>query len=185
LVADDEIRNYSDRELIDGCIAFDRQCQENLYRRFANKMYNVCLTYSETEEEAADVLQEGFIKVFRKIDHFRFEGSLEGWVRRIIINTALEIHRKKTIEKNYILSYSMEFDEEPEDVLVSFDAQDIIALINGLPFKAQIILKLFAIEGYNHKEIAEMMGISEGTSKSQLNRARSLIKQTMLKKNAI
>ncbi|MFH0896146.1 MAG: sigma-70 family RNA polymerase sigma factor [Bacteroidota bacterium] len=179
------IKNQSDHELVEGCIAFDRRCQELFYRKFANKMYNVCLTYSENEDEAADILQEGFIKIFRKIDHFKFDGSLEGWVRKVMINSALENFRKKTKEKKHLLSYSNNQEEESYEVLEDLEKQEVIELINDLPFKAQLVLKLYAVEGYNHREIAEMMNINEGTSKSQLNRARSLMKQALMKRNVI
>ena len=148
-------------------------------------MFNVCVTYSETDDEAADILQEAFIRVFRKIGQFRGDCPLEAWIRKIIVNTALEIYRKKSREKAQMQLYTQVFEEETEDVIGDLNRREIIELINQLPFKAQLVLKLYAIEGYNHREIAEMMDITEGTSKSQLNRARFLVKQAMMKRDVV
>lgn len=175
--------NFFERELIEGCIAGDKQCQELLYRTFADKMYNVSFIYTNDEDEACDILQDGFIKVFRYLGTFHFQGSLEGWIRRIIVNTAIESYRKKKREKEFIESYDNYADPQTEGILEKINADDIIKLVNQLPFKAAMVLKLYAIEGYSHKEIAEMMDISEGTSKSQLNRARFLFKEAIVKQN--
>lgn len=175
--------NIAEEVLVKKCIAFERQYQEMFYRKFADKMFNVCLTYADNSDEAADILQEGFIKVFRKMHQFNFEGSLEGWIRRIIVNTALENYRKKTREqKNLNLLADLNDDYSEEDLSV-FGVQEIIELVNHLPSKAQMVLKLYAIEGYSHKEIADNLNITEGTSKSQLNRARKLLKDAFLKRN--
>lgn len=175
--------NISEKELVEKCIAFERQYQEIFYRKYANKMFNICLTYSENYDEASDILQEGFIKIFRNIRHFKFEGSLEGWVRKIIVNTALENYRKKTNEQQKISVYSDTIDVETESIFEDVEKHKIMGLVNRLPSKAQMVLKLYAIEGYGHKEIAGKMNISEGTSKSQLNRARLLLKQAINKIN--
>jgi len=178
-----ELHTISDEKLILGCTAGDRQYQEFLYRKFADKMYNVSFIYTDDEDEACDILQEGFIKVFRKLDTFRFQGSLEGWIRRIIVNTALEFYRRKKTDKEFFDAYENFVDPKIDGVLEKINADDIIKLVNQLPSKAALVLKLYAIEGYNHKEIAEIMDISEGTSKSQLNRARFLFKEAILKQN--
>ncbi len=173
----------SEAELIARCLAGERKCQEILYRRFADKMYNVSLTYTNDEDEACDILQEGFIKVFRNLERFSFEGSFEGWIRRIIVNTALEFYRKKKREKEVMEEYENISVPNMDTILEKMNAEDVIKMVNLLPSKAAMVLKLFAIEGYNHKEIAEIMEITEGTSKSQLNRARFLFKEAMIKRN--
>lgn len=170
---------YSEEQLIAGCIADDRDCQEFLYRKFADKMYNISLTYTDDEDEACDILQEGFIKVFRNIQTFNSEGSLEGWIRRIIVNTALEFYRKKKREKEVMEAYENFIECRIDGILEKINTDYLIRLVNRLPMKAQLVLKLYAIEGFSHKEIAEQMEISEGTSKSQLNRARFLLKEAI------
>lgn len=154
-----------------------------LYRKFADKMYNISMTYTDDEDEASDILQEGFIKVFRNIHTFGSQGSLEGWVRKIIVNTALEFYRKKKREKKVLENYTNFIEPKIDDILETINADHIIKLVNQLPAKAQMVLKLYAIEGYSHREIGDMMEITEGTSKSQLNRARFLLKDAISKQN--
>lgn len=172
----------SESDLIAGCISGDRKMQHELYQRYAPKMFGVCLRYTGKTEEAEDVLQEGFIKVFRKIASFRGEGSFEGWVRRIFVNTAIEHFRRKnylqpitekeegTIEGNYL------------SVLDSLAEKDIIRLVQLLSPGYRTVFNMYVVEGYTHKQIAEMLGISEGTSKSQLSRAK-IILQDMVRKH--
>ncbi|HBS85209.1 MAG TPA: RNA polymerase sigma factor [Bacteroidales bacterium] len=169
--------------LVKKCIAFDRHYQEIFYRKFADKMYNICLSYTGNHDEAADILQDGFMKIFRKIKQFNFEGSLEGWVRKIIVNTALETIRKKIKEQEKVIKINESKENNYDLNLSDLEGQKIIELVNLLPVKAQLVLKLYAIEGFSHKEIAHNLNISEGTSKSQLNRARMLLKQALLKLN--
>jgi RNA polymerase sigma-70 factor (ECF subfamily) len=154
--------------------------QEELYRRFSPKMYAVCLRYAGNAEEAEDILQEGFIKVFKKLNSFRSEGSFEGWVRRIFVNTAIEHFRRKR--------YLMPVTEKEENtiegkylsVLDDLAARDIMMLVQDLSPGYRTVFNLYVVEGYTHKEIADMMGISEGTSKSQLSRAKVIL-QDMVK----
>lgn len=178
-----DIQIHSEAELIKGCVDDDRHFQEALYRKYANKMYNVSLTYSSDEHEASDIMQEGFIKVFRNIHTFNNNGSLEGWIRKIIVNTALDFYRKRKRENEVFENYKTPENVKVEGILDMFNTEDIVNLVNKLPSKASMVLKLYAIEGYNHKEIAEIMQISEGTSKSQLNRARMLLKEAITEKN--
>lgn len=168
--------NISEKELIERCKANDRKYQEMLYRKFADKMYNVCLIYASDTDVASDILQDGFIKVFRNLKRFNFEGSFEGWVRRIMVNTALEYFRKKKRDSEFIENYTHQNHNVFDEILDKIHADEIVKLVNDLPMKAAMVLKLYAIEGYKHSEIADLMGISEGTSKSQLNRARFLFK---------
>ena len=171
----------SEKELIERCVANERQSQETLYRQHADKMYNVCLTYAKDEDEACDILQEGFIKVFRSLGSYGFNGSFEGWVRKIMINTALSVYQKRKKETENLSVYKTFVESSIDNILDKLNAEELISLVNHLPVKAGMVLKLFAIEGYEHKEIAELMGISEGTSKSQLNRARGLLKEAISK----
>ncbi|MCF6366213.1 MAG: sigma-70 family RNA polymerase sigma factor [Bacteroidales bacterium] len=173
----------SEKVLIKKCIANKREYQEILYRRYADKMFNVCLIYVGNESDAGDILQEGFITVFRNLNKFRFEGSFEGWVRRIIINTALKFLNKKNKEIEKVKKYQKIKEFAIDIIIDTINAKQIIELINDLPLRAATVLKLYAIEGYKHREIASLLNITEGTSKSQLNRARFLLKESMNKLN--
>lgn len=175
------MKENDEKELITRCLRNERTAQEKLYRRFADKMFSVCLYYAEDRDEACDFLQEGFLTVFRKLDQFNFEGSLEGWIRRIIVNTALSHLRKKKRYNEMVEEYEINV-EQVSDTDVNLETipfKKVITLVNQLPVKSALVLKLFAIEGYTHYEIAEIMGISVGTSKSQLNRARTLLKSAL------
>lgn len=168
-------QNIPESDLIKGCIDGNRRMQEALYRRFSPRMYAVCLRYAGNAEEAEDILQEGFIKVFKKLDSFRSEGSFEGWVRRIFVNTAIEHFRRKR--------YLMPVTEKEENtiegkytsVLDELGVKDIMALIQELSPGYRTVFNMYVVEGYTHKEIADMLGISEGTSKSQLSRAKVIL----------
>lgn len=169
----------TDNELIERCIAKERQYQEVLYRKYADKMFNVCLTYTKDEDEACDVLQDGFVKVFGSLQSYTFNGSFEGWIRKIMVNTALANFQKKKKESESLSLYKTYVEPAVDTIMETINAEAVIALVNELPEKAGLVLKLYAIEGYDHKEIADLMGISVGTSKSQLNRARTLLKEAM------
>jgi len=168
-------------ELVLSCIEGNRKSQEILYRKFASRMYGVCLGYSRSRDEAQDILQDGFIKVFASLHKFEGSGVLEGWIRRIMVNTAVDHYRKNlrnpaTLGEQEEVNYSID-----ADAYGRLDNQEIIALIRQLPHGAQLIFNLYAIEGYNHVEIAAMLDISVGTSKSQYSRARTLL-QNMVNK---
>ncbi|MDD2634074.1 MAG: sigma-70 family RNA polymerase sigma factor [Bacteroidales bacterium] len=154
-----------------------------LYRNYADKMYNICLMYADSEDSANDILQDGFIKVFRNLKKFKFEGSFEGWIRRIIVNTALEHYRKKKRETEALQTIGEFSNLVMEEIIDKINAKELVKLVNQLPSRASMVLKLYAIEGYKHHEISQLMGISEGTSKSQLNRARQLLKEAITKLN--
>ncbi|MGV6862673.1 MAG: RNA polymerase sigma factor [Putridiphycobacter sp.] len=165
-------------ELVRRCLQDDRQAHEALYNLHADKMFGVCMYYAKDRDQACDYLQEGYIKVFKKLHQFKFEGSLEGWIRRIIVNTTLSSIRKnkkvfdlfKTVENIPDMSapVEVEMDKVPSKLIVK--------MVNQLPEKAALVLKLFSIEGYTHQEISEKLDITVGTSKSQLSRARQLLK---------
>ena len=167
----------SESDLIKGCIDADPQMQRLLYDRFSSMMYAVCLRYSENTEDANDVLQEGFIKVYKSLHKFRAEGSFEGWIRRIFINTSIEHYRKKV--KLYHVTEVQEntIEDDSLDALDSLAAKDIMNIINELSPGYKQVFNMHVIEGYSHKEIADMLGITEGTSKSQLARAKGVLKK--------
>jgi RNA polymerase sigma-70 factor (ECF subfamily) len=139
----------------------------------------VCLQYSGNDEEARDILQEGFIKIYENLNHYKYEGSFDGWVRRIVVNTALEKYRSKhNLYRVDDIDQIPEQDAEPDNEdYAGLDARDLMEIIRELPPRYRIVFNLFAIEGYSHKEISDMMSISEGTSKSNLSRARVILQR--------
>lgn len=167
--------------LIKDCVAGKRKAQQQLFNLYSDDMYGVCLYYSKDYTEAEDTLHEGFMKVFQKIEQFKFKGSLAGWIRRVMINTALEKFRKQN--QLYALGDEFESNEDiqQENVISDLSAQDLIELIRELTPKYRMVFNLYAIEGYSHKEIGEMLGISEGTSKSNLARARYILQKKVKK----
>jgi len=170
----------SESDLLEGCRRGDRKMQQELYNRFAPKMYGVCLRYAGNAEEAEDILQEGFIKIFNKINSYRGEGSFEGWIRRIFVNTAIEHFRKKTYLQPITETEENTVEGKYLSVLDNLAEKDIVRLIQQLSPGYRTVFNMYVVEGYTHKQIAEMLGISEGTSKSQLSRAK-LILQDLVK----
>jgi RNA polymerase sigma-70 factor (ECF subfamily) len=159
-----------DSDIIQGCLEGNPRMQEQLYRQYAPKMYAVCLRYSGKPEDAQDILQDGFVKIYRNLSRFRGEGSFEGWMRRIFVNTAIEHYRKSV--KMYPVTETQE--NQVED-------KDLTRLIQGLSPGYRTVFNLYVVEGYTHREIGEMLGISEGTSKSQLARAKAILQQLIIK----
>ncbi len=151
--------------------------QEELYRRFSPKMYAVCLRYASNAEEAEDILQEGFIKVFKKLTSFRGDGSFEGWIRRIFVNTAIEHFRRRRYLQPVTEKEENSIEGKYLSVLDELAEKDILALIRQLSPGYRTVFNMYVIEGYSHKEIGEMLGISEGTSKSQLSRAKVILQE--------
>ncbi len=171
-----------DSDLIKRCLNGNRQSQSELYALLSPKMFAVCLRYSRNREEAEEVLQEGFLKVFQFLHQFKYEGSFEGWVRRIMVNCALQKIRSQArlspvvnIEDH---ESSFAVFENPEQ---HFSNKDLLAMVMGLPPVYRTVFNLYVFEGYKHREIAEMLGISEGTSKSNLSDARTLLKKKLTK----
>jgi RNA polymerase sigma factor (sigma-70 family) len=167
-------------ETIKKCASGDRKAQTTLYNQFASKMYGVCLNYSKDAAEAEDNLQDGFIRVFTKIDQYGFKGSFEGWMRRIMVNTSLEKFRKQN--HLYPVEDMMVFEnvQHPEETLSSISADDLLKIIQELPPRYRMVFNLYAIEGYSHQEIAKLMEINEGTSKSNLSRARVILQKKVI-----
>lgn len=168
-------------QLITDCAAGKPQAQARLYQLFAPKMYGVCLRYSKDATEAEDSLQDGFIKVFEKIGTFRHEGSFEGWMRRIMVNISLEKFRKQNLLQAVDDIAAFETPDLKDDIISEISANDLLKLIRELPPRYRMVFNLYVFEGMNHKEIAAEMRISDGTSKSNLARARTILKKQILK----
>ena len=170
------------KEIIEGCVAGKRHCQELLYKMFSDVLFAVSLRYSGDYEEARDNLQDGFIKILNNIKQYSGKGSFEGWMKRIVINTALEKYRKKNQMLTVSVKEELCQDQVYEDVEEKISADDLMKMIMELPPRYKLVFNLYAIEGYSHAEISNMLDISEGTSKSNLSRARTIL-QNKLKKN--
>lgn len=163
--------------LIKKCIDGNHLAQRKLFEMYAPKMFGVCLRYSKSEEQAEDALQDGFIKVYKNLKKYQGNGSFEGWIRRIIVNTCLDSIRKNVKYQDNVTIDDVGYKiEQHIFVLDQLGEQDLLRLINELPDGYRIIFNMFAIEGYSHKEIAEELNISENTSKSQYSRARAYLR---------
>lgn len=172
-------------DLLEGCKAGDRRVQELLYKRTASKMLAVCMRYARDKMEAEDSLQLGYVKVFQKVNDYRGDGSFEGWIRKVMVNTAIESYRKNLRTLNLV-----PIEDGYDQPSTGFDfsrlgMQDLLRLIQGLADGYRIVFNMYIIEGYSHKEIAATLGISEGASKSQLSRARAILKQEIIKMEGI
>ncbi|MEZ5082804.1 MAG: sigma-70 family RNA polymerase sigma factor [Bacteroidales bacterium] len=156
----------------------DNKSKDLLYRHFAPKMYGICLRFAGNQMEADDILQEGFIKIFTKIKDFRNEGSLEGWIRRTIINTAINYYRRNLKYARMNNLDDMEITDSREtDIYSRISREELVNMIQELPVGYRTVFNLNVIEGYTHKEIGEMLNISDNTSKSQLTRARTVLQR--------
>jgi RNA polymerase sigma factor (sigma-70 family) len=180
-----ELKIYRTKEeqLLQGCRKRDSNAQRQLYELYSSKMYGICYRYVKDSMEAEDILVTSFMKVFEKIQQFKSEGSFEGWIRRIVVNEALMALRKKN--HLYIETDLEEADREPDYDRLSdhLEAEDLLNLISELPMGYKVVFNMYAIDGYSHKEIAEHLGISENTSKSQLSRARTFLQKLLLEQD--
>lgn len=172
-----------DDKLIEGCLKERRAAQNALYAKYKDKMFGVCMRYAPNAEEAEDVLQEGFVKVFTRLAQFRGGGSFEGWLRRVFVHTAIERYRKRrrAVPTETLEDYHAEAAEAPWPD--SDDLEQLLQLIRQLPEGCRAVFNLYVVEGYAHREIAEMLGVSEGTSRSQLNFARKKLADALIKLN--
>ena len=169
----------TEQELLEGCRDGTRSAQYELYQRYSMAMYAICLRYTKATAEAEDVLQEAFVKVFSKIDSFKGESTIGFWIKRIVINTALN-HQRSRLYLYPMVDLEVINDRSgTETTLSNFSHQELLDMITSLPDGSQVIFNLYAIEGYKHKEIGEMLGISEGTSKSQYARAKQLLQKKL------
>ncbi len=178
----------TDTELIKGCIKGDGNCQKALFNRYASPLLGVCQRYARNKEDAEDILQDSFIKIFGKLEQFKAEGSFEGWMRRVVVNTAL----KKYTVSRYTKEISVEQIYEVEGAVNTESAsfshlseKDLLVIINNLPDGYRLIFNLYVIEGYQHDEIANMLGIQASTSRSQLVKARQLLQREILQSQKI
>jgi RNA polymerase sigma factor (sigma-70 family) len=173
---------YTIDELLKRCKAGERKAQELLYKQFASKMMGVCLRYATDRMEAEDMLQNGFIRVFQKMNDYRGDGSFEGWVRRIMVHGSIEYYRR-----HHKMLQVVDVDDEGIEhsvnavAIANLDAKDLMLLIQKLSPGYRMVFNLYAIEGYSHREIGGIMGITEGASKSQLSRARTILKEQVTK----
>ena len=163
--------------LFEGCKVADRTAQEKLYRMTASRMLAICMRYASSTFEAEDILQTAYIKVFTHIENYRGEGSFEGWIKRIMVNTAIESFRKNKRIQPTLDMESLPEGSSPEIRMDFLECEDLMGLIRQLPEGYRMVFNMYALEGYSHREIAETLGISEGTSKSQLLRARDWLKK--------
>jgi RNA polymerase sigma-70 factor (ECF subfamily) len=172
-----ERKDMSNEEIIAACRKGDARAQKLLFNKFGPKLYAVCNRYSRSEEAAQDMLQDGFVKIFEKLVSYKGEGSFEGWMRRIMVNTCLdEIRRSKKHLNNVDIddySYSL---SNYETVLDELAAQDLLKILQVLPVGYRTVFNLYVIEGYSHKEIAEELEITVSTSKSQFSRAKAILR---------
>lgn len=174
--------SIKEEELIRQCIQEDQKSLEAFYRMYAGKMMGICLRYAKNREDAEDILQEGFIKVFNNLKNFKKEGSLEGWVKRIMVNTALLHYRKTAKFENHVEVEAADKETNDLDILSSLSAKELMAQIQTLPDGYRMVFNMYVLEGYQHKEIGELLGINEGTSKSQLARARKFLMDIIKKR---
>lgn len=175
------MNNDTLENLIRQCQEKNRKAQEEIYLQYSSILFSICLRYADNYEDAQDVFQEGFVLIFNKIDQFRFEGSFEGWMKRIMVNLSLE-----KIKKNNRISfddYENQFlqEEDEEETDQHFDYQEILENVQNLPPQYKQVFNLYVFEEYSHQEIAKLLSISVGTSKSNLSRARNILKRNLLK----
>ena len=179
---------FDENKLVNGCKKGDRVMQKTLYDTYAPKMLGVCLRYASDRELAKDMLQEGFIKVFTNINNYKGIGSFEGWLRKIFVNTALEYLRKNDVLKNTKELDGFDqnaFVDSHISVLEQLSANELMEFISSLPSGYRTVFNLFAVEGYSHKEIGEMLGITESTSRSQYVRAKQILQKKLITVNNI
>lgn len=171
----------SDDKLIKDCLSGDKQAQYELYQRFSGVLFGICLRYARSRAEAEDLLQESFIKIFAKVGSFGFKGSFEGWMKRLVVNQAINF-RRDNLKYLFVSSYADAPDELPDGEPETFPAAGIpqktlLKLIQALPEGYQLVFNLFVFENLPHRQIAIMLGISESTSKTQLMKARNKLRQ--------
>ena len=186
----DNVENKNEiKEIIDGCIAKKRKAQEQLFKLFYGKMMGVCLRYHRDKDDAQEILQLGFIKVFDKLDGYDHTGSFEGWMRRIFANTCIDAIRKSKKDpirtendEDFVVKTENTIEEKEEFELTSIKAEVAMQAIDGLSPAYKAVFNLYVIEEYKHKEISEILGISEGTSKSNLAKAKMNLKKILKEK---
>lgn len=172
-------RKYTEPELVAACAANDRYAQEALYRRFFPEMYRMCLRHTRNEDTALEIVNSGFLRVFKKIHTFAFKGSLEGWVRRLVYHSMADYFRENARYAHFLV-FEEKDEQVPEQCHDHFYEADIMSVVQTLPPMSKEVFRLYAIEGYNHAEIAALLGISEGTSKWHLSTARQKLRDQLV-----
>lgn len=172
-------------EIIQGCVKGDGKCQQLVYQKFYGKMLGVCMRYSKDREDARDILQDGFLKVFTNIRSYRGAGSFEGWIRRVIVNTALDYIRKNRkilqyADSGYVEENAEEIkDDDEKNEYQNINSEEIMKAVQQLPTAYRTVFNMFVVDGYSHQEIADRLGIHIGTSKSNLSKARAHLKNNL------
>ena len=177
---------YEEKAVIEACLKNDSRAQGSLYKQYAGLLFGIAYRYTKKEADAEDVLQEAFVKIFQNLSKYNGAGSFEGWMKRIVVTTAINFYHKNK-KDNLFASYDLESENisESNNIIEQLSTDELLDCLRTLPEGFQLIVNLYAIEGYSHKEIAEMLNINEGTSKSQLSRGRKLLEAKMLHKNKI
>lgn len=178
--------SQEEKELVDGCLKGDSRQQRLLFEKYYGRMLGVCQRYTVDRDQAKDILQEAFIKIFQKMQQFKFNSPLEAWMRRITVNTAIDRFRKNSMEPTIkeLETSTYHISAEGQDVVSDIAHTELLAFINELPAGYKMVFNLYIIEGFSHKEIAEQLGITEGTSKSQLAKARNYMQKLLAAKFA-
>jgi RNA polymerase sigma-70 factor (ECF subfamily) len=176
----------TEEAILQGCLQNNAQSQRELYTRYSPKMLAVCYRFAHNREDAEDMLQEGFIKVFSQIHTFRNQGAFEGWIRKIVVHTCINhLKKNKRFNESVDIIYASSIQVREESVPSIVQTKQIVECIRILPMGYRTVLNLYAIEGYSHKEISEMLDIEESTSRSQYTRAKQMLEDILVKKRII
>jgi RNA polymerase sigma factor (sigma-70 family) len=168
------------RQLIQACINGNRPAQNRLYEIFSDKMFGVCMRYAKNREEAEDIMQEGFMQVFRSLHHFKYAGSFEGWIRKIMVNCAIQSYRNRMKIHPVIELDNPQMEHlSNDDILARIGKKELLQMVQNLPPAYRMVFNLYVFEGLKHREIASVLGISEGTSKSNLFDAKLLLQKAV------
>jgi RNA polymerase sigma factor (sigma-70 family) len=178
--------NMTEEAIFQGCLKNQAAAQRELYSRYSPKMLAVCYRFARNREDAEDMLQEGFIKVFSQIHTFQNKGAFEGWIRRIIVHTCINnLKKNKRFNESVDLAYASSIQVREESVPSIVQAKQVVECIRMLPIGYRTVLNLYAIEGYSHKEIAQLLDIEESTSRSQYTRAKQMLEDILVRKKII
>ncbi|MBT8281424.1 RNA polymerase sigma factor [Muriicola soli] len=169
------------KKLIHQCKKGDRKAQEQLYRKYSSVLYGLCLKYSRNKTEAEDNLHDSFLTIYDKIEQFKFKGSFEGWLKRITVNTVLQKYRKDQYMK--VVTDNIQEEEDIDYDYPDVQLSTLLQYVQELPNKYRLTFNLYVLDGYTHKEISELLGTSTGTSKSNLSRAKMILKEKLKKEN--
>lgn len=176
----------TEEAILQGCLKNSAKAQRSLYEKYSGKMLAVCYRYAHNREDAEDMLQEGFIKVFSQIHTFKSQGAFEGWIRRIVIHTCINnLKKNKKFKESVDLIHANSLQIREDTIPSILQAKQVVECIRLLPIGYRTVLNLYAIEGFSHKEISEMLDIEESTSRSQYTRAKAMLEDILIKKNIL